>query len=366
MGISNDNVFNTFLYSVAGIVIIIIMIGSVFLIHNAFHISLNERTHQFGILMSVGATEKQLRNSVLFEGLCVGAAGIPIGVITGIFGIKIVLSVVARNFGSIMYDTVPLTLVVSAPAIVGASVISLLTILISAYIPARKAAGIPVMECIRQTNEVKTESKTVKTSKFTEQIYGLEGTLALKNFKRNKRRYRSIVLSLILSVVLFIATSAFVADLKQAAGQTASVTTYDIGFATQDMEEHEMLALYDKLKTADSVYDSSYQALMTYSCTAKAGDFSEAFLNQTDSHLPDETVDLTMQIQFIDDNAYQNLLKDLGLSAEEYTGQNAKLFACAKIEDNSSQVKKSGEFVNMFTNSSMNFAIVPKQKRSRR
>lgn len=360
MGISNDNVFNTFLYSVAGIVIIIIMIGSVFLIHNAFHISLNERTHQFGILMSVGATEKQLRNSVLFEGLCVGAAGIPIGVITGIFGIKIVLSVVARNFGNIMYDTVPLTLVVSVPAIVGASVISLLTILISAYIPARKAVGIPVMECIRQTNEVKTESKTVKTSKFTEKIYGLEGTLALKNFKRNKRRYRSIVLSLILSVVLFIATSAFVADLKQAAGQTASVTTYDIGFATQDMEEHEMLALYDKLKTADSVYDSSYQALMTYSCTAKAGDFSEAFLNQTDSHLPDETVDLTMQIQFIDDNAYQNLLKDLGLSAEEYTGQNAKLFACAKIEDNSSQVKKSGEFVNMFTNSSMNFAIVPK------
>ena len=180
MGISNDNVFNTFLYSVAGIVIIIIMIGSVFLIHNAFHISLNERTHQFGILMSVGATEKQLRNSVLFEGLCVGAAGIPIGVITGIFGIKIVLSVVARNFGNIMYDTVPLTLVVSVPAIVGASVISLLTILISAYIPARKAAGIPVMECIRQTNEVKTESKTVKTSKFTEKIYGLEGTLALK------------------------------------------------------------------------------------------------------------------------------------------------------------------------------------------
>ena len=103
-----------------------------------------------------------------------------------------------------------------------------------------------------------------------------------------------------------------------------------------------MLALYDKLKTADSVYDSSYQALMTYSCTAKAGDFSEAFLNQTDSHLPDETVDLTMQIQFIDDNAYQNLLKDLGLSAEEYTGQNAKLFACAKNRRQQQSSKEVG------------------------
>ena len=198
------------------------MIGSIFLIYNSFNISLNERTHQFGILSSVGATAKQLRNSVLFEGLCIGAVGIPIGVIVGIGSIGLVISVVARNFGNILYSTVPLTLTVSIPAIVVAAAVSMVTILISAYIPARKAASTPVMESIRQTNEVKIESKAVKTSKLAERIYGLEGTLALKNFKRNKKRYRSIVLSLVLSVVLFVSTSAFGTDLKQAVGAVSS------------------------------------------------------------------------------------------------------------------------------------------------
>ena len=46
--------------------------------------SLNERTQQFGILSSVGATAKQLRNSVLFEGFCIGMIGIPIGIAVGI------------------------------------------------------------------------------------------------------------------------------------------------------------------------------------------------------------------------------------------------------------------------------------------
>lgn len=68
MGLSDDTIFNGLLYAIGGIVLVIIMIGSIFLIHNSFHISLNERTQQFGILMSVGATAKQLQNSVLFEG----------------------------------------------------------------------------------------------------------------------------------------------------------------------------------------------------------------------------------------------------------------------------------------------------------
>lgn len=359
MGLSDDNLFNTLLYAVGGIVVAIIMIGSIFLIYNAFTISLNERTRQFGILSSVGATARQLRNSVLFEGLCIGTVGIPIGVIVGIGSIGLVISVVAKNFGDILYSNVPLTLTVSIPAIVGAAAVSMVTILISAYIPARKAASTPVMESIRQTNEVKVESKAVKTSKLAERIYGLEGTLALKNFKRNKKRYRSIVLSLVLSVVLFISASAFVTDMKQASERAVEFTTYDIGFATQDMDDSEMLSLYDKLKTADGVYESSYQALMTYSCAAKASDLSDDYWEYAGSHSPDETVNLPMDIQFLDDSAYLNIIKDLGLPAQEYTGQNAKMIAVAKMQGHSNRVEEVDEFIDMFTSSSMNFTIAP-------
>lgn len=360
MGLSDDNIFNTLLYSVGGIVVLIIMIGSILLIYNSFNISLNERTHQFGILSSVGATAKQLRNSVLFEGLCIGTVGIPIGVLLGIGSTGLVISAVAKNFGNIFYDNVPLIMTVSIPAIIAAAAVSMVTIMISAYIPAKKAASTPVMECIRQTNEVKVEFKAVKTSKLAQRIYGLEGTLALKNFKRNKKRYRSIVLSLVLSVVLFISASAFVTYLKYTSKQAEVYTTYDIGFATQDMEDSEMLKLYDKLKTADGIYESSYQALMRYSCAAKARNLSDDYWEYGGSHSPEETVNLPMEIQFIDDNCYLNIIKKLGLSPEKYTGKNAKMIAVAKMKGHSNPGDEPDQFIDMFKSSSLNFTIAPK------
>ena len=92
-----------------------------------------------------------------------------------------------------------------------------------------------------------------------------------------------------------------------------------------------MLHLYDKLKTTDGVYESSYQALMKYSCAAKASDLSDYYWEYAGSHSPDETVNLPMKIQFLDDSAYLNIIKGLGLPAEEYTGQNAKMIAVAKM-----------------------------------
>ena len=360
MGLSKeDTLFTALLYAIGGIVVVIIMIGSIFLIYNSFNISLNERTHQFGMLSSVGATPKQLRNSVLFEGLCIGAVGIPIGIVIGIGSIGLVISVVARNFGNIMYSNVPLVLTVSAPVIVAAAAVSLVTILISAYIPARKAASTPVMESIRQTNEVKIESKAVKTSKLTQRMYGLEGTLALKNFKRNKKRYRSIVLSLVLSVVLFISASSFVTYLTQASAQAGGVTDYDIGFATQDMDDSKMLSLYDELRTVDGVYESSYQALMRYSCAVKASDLSDNYREYAGLLSPDETVHLPMEIQFLDDSAYLKIIEDLGLPVEEYTGQNARMIAVAKMEDVGNQMKEPGQYTDLFASSSINSFIAP-------
>lgn len=357
MGVSDNKLFNTFLYTVGGILVAIIMVGSIFLIYNSFNISLNERTRQFGILSSVGATAKQLRNSVLFEGLCIGAIGIPIGVIVGIGSIGFILPIVAGKFENILHSTIPLTLSVSVSAIVAAAAVSLVTILISAYIPARKAANTPVMANIRQTNEVKTESKDIKTSKLSQRIYGLEGILAIKNFKRNKKRYRSIVLSLVLSVVLFVSGSSFGSTLKRLSEQYVVDIDYDILFATQDMDNSEMLPLYDKLKTADGVYESSYQAIFAYSCIVKASDLSDRYREYTDYTTQDETVHLPMDIQFIGDSEYLRFIKELGLSAEEYTGQDAKMIACAKQRVD----KKEGpnEVFDMFASPSMTFHINP-------
>lgn len=342
MGISENKIFNTFLYTTGIVLLSIIMIGSIFLIYNAFNISLNERIRQFGILSSVGATPKQLRNSVLFEGFCIGIIGIPIGIIVGIAIIKLLIPIIANNFVSIMHSDVPLKLYVSIPVISIAVAVSLITILISAYIPAKRASKMPIMESIRQTNEIKTEAKDVKLSKFAQNLYGFEGMLALKNFKRNKKPYRSIVLSLVLSIVLFVAGSTFSTTLKDLSQRYIMDIDYDILFSAENLPDSEIIPLYDKLKTVDDVYESSYQKVLEYSC-------------KTDTN---KTVDLPMDIQFMKDNEYLSFIEELGLPSKEYTGENAKFIAVAKkrvINGNG-----ESEVMDIFSKPSMKFVVAPK------
>ena len=359
MGLSDDAIFNGLLYSVVGILVALIMVGSIFLIYNSFTISLNDRVRQFGILLSVGATRKQLQNSVLFEGLCIGALGIPIGILVGIPGIKLVLSLVSANFGNIMYDTVPLTLKVSVPALAAAAAVSMATILISAYIPARKAAGAPVMECIRQTGEVRLNAGTVKTSKLAARLLGLEGTLALKNFKRNKRRYRSIVLSLTLSVVLLVTASTFSSHLKRAAEGAVMDSDYDICFCARDMDEGELFALYDKLRTADGVYESSYQAVSAYTASVNTEDFSAGYRESAGYGPGGEVVELPMDVQFIEDKLYWSFIESLELSREEFTGPDAPLIAVAKAKKADEGETGKSSLINMFAGSGISLSLKP-------
>ncbi|MFR6119774.1 MAG: ABC transporter permease [[Clostridium] scindens] len=361
MGLSDDpsdRVFNALLYSAGVIVIAIIMVGSIFLIYNSFSISLNERMRQIGILSSVGATSKQLRNSVLFEGLCIGVVGIPAGVCLGLASIGLIISGITKKLSSIFYTGVSLTMDISALAIIGAAAISMITILISAYIPARKAAKTPVMDCIRQTNEIKVEAKAVRISRMTRRICGLEGTLALKNFKRNKKRYRSIVLSLALSIVLFVSTSALVTSMNHETKQAKVVTSYDLGFGTQAMDDADMLNLYDKLKLAEGVTESSYQDVGEYMCTVSPGELTEDYWKAAGGHSSDETVKLPMDIQFLDDNAYLKIVKDLGLPTEEYAGESGKIIAVGKVNDEKAEGVK--DLKDMFISPSMDLAVMPK------
>lgn len=324
-GVSENALFNGIMFAVGGIVVAIIMIGSVFLIYNSFHISLNERMHQFGILMSVGATARQLRNLVLFEGICIGALGIPFGVAAGIGSVTLALPIVEKNFATISASNVELTLSVSVPALAIAIALSFITILASAYIPAKKASAVPVMECIRQTGEIRTEAKSVKTHRIAGRVLGLEGMLALKNFRRNKRRYRSVILSLTLSIVLFVTGSAFGSTLKGIAKELTVEADGDISFYAQDISQEELLMLYDKLKNVDGVKKGTWQVNQFYTCTASwvPDDFLsvEPQTSNGDGIGTGEVIEIPMFAQFLEDTIYDEFIESLGFDKEAYGGK---------------------------------------------
>lgn len=230
MGVNRSLGFDEMIYSVCGILIIVIAIGSVLVIYNSFAISVSERKKQFGMLSSIGATKKQLKKSVLHEATVLALIGIPLGIISGIGGIWVTLNVVNHllvGMNSMTDTNFFIRLMVSWESILVSIFLTAITIYISAYIPAKKASKITPIDAIRQTDDVKVKAKKVKTPKWIRKLFGMEGEIALKNLKRSKKRYRTTVLSLIISIVLFITVNGFTGYMFKGFSDVYKTVDYD-------------------------------------------------------------------------------------------------------------------------------------------
>ncbi|KAE9634965.1 FtsX-like permease family protein [Defluviitalea raffinosedens] len=257
-GIIKDDELRLMLFKLSAIIIGIIMIGSVSLIYNAFAISVSERSRYLGMLSSVGATKKQKRDSVFFEGAVIGIISIPIGIIAGIAGLGITFICINPIIKSAMQLTEDFRVVVLPSSILITVIISALTIFISTYIPARKASNVSAIDAIHQVTDVKLTSKEVKTAKLTRKIFGIEGDLGLKNLKRNKRRYKATVFSLIISMVLFLVVSFFTSGLKKLVVITQHGINYDIQVTIQSENHEELENIINHINLLENITESTH------------------------------------------------------------------------------------------------------------
>lgn len=207
-----DNSIVVTLLPMCAVFLAIIMVASVALIYNAFSMSYAEKVRYLGMLSSVGATKAQKRKSVYFEGFVLGIIGIPVGFAAGVLGIGITLkSIGGELLKSGMLngmEDLGFKVVVPIYCVVCTLLLSVITIFISVFKPARKASAIMPIDAIRQTNEIKLKKK-IKTPFFIRKIFGYEGELAHKNLKRNGRKSRVITASIALSVILFLSCNYF-------------------------------------------------------------------------------------------------------------------------------------------------------------
>ena len=316
------NAFTTMLYSLAAIVIGLIMFGSVALIYNAFSISVSERTKQFGLLSSIGATKKQLKRMVFFEALSVSAIGIPIGVIAGVGGIGVTLMLLGDKFKSMGFG-VDMKLSVSPAAIIIAVVVALITVLISAWIPSKRATKVSAVEAIRQNMDVKN-TKPVKTSKLTYKLFGLSGMLANKHYKRNKKKYRTTVLSLFMSIVLFVSASAFTDYLMETVGVGFGSVGFDLTMHASGNEFDKITPeeLLNRMKAAKSVTGGAYSQERYVNAeisTEYLTDEGIEFLDKNQGQSEDKSSrDAHSYITFVDDATFRALLKENGLNEKKY------------------------------------------------
>lgn len=314
------------------ILIGIIMFGSIALIYNSFSISVNERKKQYGLLSSIGATKKQLGKSVIFESVIVSLIGIPLGVLAGIGGMSATFYCLQDNFSVFLgnSDTGGLTLHMTAAlwAIGLAAGIGFITVLISAYLPARKALKLNAVEAIRQNADIVIKPKTLKTSRLTLRLFGLEGALASKNYKRNKRKYRATVFSLFISVVLFISASSFCSYLNNSINDLIRHYDCDLRYRStgvQTVSKNE--ELYQKLQKAENVTShTSHYVIWDVAATISSKYLSDSFYrNATGYPKPTDERELEEKISFeninlvfVEDELYQHYLEKNKLDTKRY------------------------------------------------
>lgn len=317
-GVSDDLGFNGMLYSVCGILIVVIMIGSILVIYNSFAISVSERKKQFGMLASLGATKKQIKKSVLYEGVVVGSIGIPFGILAGIGGIAITLKIVDQLLEPMFAEVGwHLSLCVSWTSILIAVMFIALTIYLSVMLPAKKASKISPIEAIRQTTDIKAKAKKLKTKKWIYHVFGISGELAMKNLKRSKKRYRTTVISLVISIVLYLATSGFVGYMFEGFDTVYTTVEYDYTILLNAMKEEEELLQKLRTNAVEKLTACKQEVIRLEIPSEKLNEkIKQAFNEENEKYgmkKIEETYDLTARIYALDEQTYQEYLKKLGL-----------------------------------------------------
>ncbi len=313
----------------------IIMFGSVALIGNSFAISLNERKKQYGLLSSVGATRKQLRQSVLFEAVVLSGIGIPLGILAGIGGMAVTFYCLRGTFSQFA-NMGDLSIHMSAAlwAVVLAAGVGVVTVLISAYLPVRKALKISPIDAVRQTTDIVARPVRLKTARLTERLFGLEGVLAAKNYKRNRRKYRATVFSLFISVVLFISASSFSDYLSSSMDELIQTYNCDLSYSNKEdrelgkkIDKDEFQKLFGRLEQCGGVTQAEYHFSLWSPHITLPGKYlsSEIYRNSTGYPRPSEEKELEKEVStsngiiaFINDSAFEEYLRDNHMDVEKY------------------------------------------------
>ena len=326
LALYGESTYGNVMSSMGGMMIImlsLVSIGCIIVIYNSFAISVMERKKEFGLLSSIGATKKQLAHTVFFEAVVVGVIGIIFGILGAYIGIGCVVLVI-NNLISDMLDY-KLYLVTNPLFIIIPVIFMIVVIGVSAFIPSRKASKVSPIEAIRQNDDIKINKKKIKTSKFVNKLFGIEGEIALKNIKRNKKKYRVTIVSLFISIVLFISFSSYMNYTLNTASSVMGEVPYDYQisyFSTTAGNNGEAL---DKIN--EIVKSSDVKEYVSYSVSNLSiiGNYtySDEYLDFYKSAYGDDGIKALNNLKYqyisiyiLDDNSYNKYKKLIGLDKD--------------------------------------------------
>ena len=300
------------LFTVAAVVALIIILTSVYCIKNSFNISITEKIRQYGMLASVGATRRQIKSSVKTEAAMLGVVGIPVGTLSGILASLILVKVV--NALSAGWLNFALSFHTSLPALILAVILSIATIYFSATGSARRAAKVTPLEAIRNTKEIKIKSAKLKTPAIIGRIWGIGGVISYKNIKRNKKKYRTTVTSIVICSVTFIVISYFMSMAFSMVGMSYASADYNIGINMSYKKDiHIDIEKLSKLVSGIEGVDD-YLVGAGYDFDVDKPEYTKEY-GEYCRQLYDDSEDVSQMflITVLDDKSYDKYASDAGI-----------------------------------------------------
>ena len=324
LALYGESTYGNVMSSMGGMMIImlsLVSIGCIIVIYNSFAISVMERKREFGLLSSIGATKKQIKKSVFYEALVVGVIGIILGILGAYIGIGTVILII-NNLISDMLEY-KLHLVTNLLFIIIPVIFMIIVIGVSAFIPSRRASKVSPIEAIRQNDDIKINKKKIRTSKLVLKLFGIEGEIALKNIKRNKKKYRVTIVSLFISIVLFISFSSYMNYTLNTASSVMGEVPYDyqISYFGDDNNKEALDKINEIVKSSDVKEYVSYSV----GNLSIIGDYtySDEYLDFYKSAYGDDGIKALNNLKYqsiyilvLDDNSYNKYKKLIGLDKD--------------------------------------------------
>ena len=303
----SDRTYNMIL-TVAFVVTVIIMITSIYCIKNSFAISTLEKTKMFGHLISLGATKKQIKSIILKEGFYLGIIGIPLGLFFGILA-DYILILVMKNILETTFLNATFVFKISYLAIILAIITSIITIYLSCIKSARRASKISPIEAIRNNLDIKIKNNKLMPPKIIKKIFKTPGVLAYKSLKRNKKKYKTTIISLVVSILTFITMNTFITYTFKLSGNYYQDLDYDLKITVNNptKENVDSIINLDNIDKYNIVYEGEILNVKDTNKLTKEG------IDYLDN-------ELNINILLLDDKTFTNYLKKLKITSKKDEG----------------------------------------------
>lgn len=257
--VKNDNNSLSFL-CVQALLLILAAVGAIaalFIVRNAFNISIHERNNDYGILRCIGMERKQIVKIIILESLIVSAVGIFLGIIFGhiltVIGFKIIK--VKLGMGAFFKARI------YVKAILLTILYSLVTVAYAMVAPIEKLYKVNPIESFRKTDEFKEKKLKPKRGRLLTKIFGFEVGYAYKSVLRRKGRFLVTVATLTIGTMVFVSLNTGLKNITKFFDENVyNVGNMDGAFEVSSYEE--VISIRKSLMAKDMLISSKTNNIM--------------------------------------------------------------------------------------------------------